>query len=306
MKFFTWLFSTIWVGFQVMTGQKKLVSLKAEDPPVPLVVFRQSSRMLVFWPVVVITWLMALYAPYTEDNVIKIAVGMELEEVEQKIDRVFGKENAIKVSTVHEMSREGGGYIYGPGHPKAADPVPFFKNAYRLGGWWAVVVCIAVLILRVKMKLPLTLAISAIFLVFYFYLDKIGQLPFFLSFLRNIKIHGNGYMYGFLALIPTVDILVVWLYARFHYFIATPNKGFLIWGMYASERPIEYAEYEINIDVDDVVERTFGFGGFELRHRSNPSLSCKFPCVWRIAHKMSKFNEVTTEFRVRAVRGVEE
>ncbi|MBU0754965.1 MAG: hypothetical protein KJ645_07475, partial [Planctomycetes bacterium] len=52
-------FGAIWFVFQISTGAKKVMSLKREDPPVPLVTFRQSSRFLVLWPVILLTWVMA-------------------------------------------------------------------------------------------------------------------------------------------------------------------------------------------------------------------------------------------------------
>ena len=60
MKWILGFFSAIWVGLQVLTGQKKVMALRSEDPPVPLVIFRQSSRFLVLWPLIVITWVMAV------------------------------------------------------------------------------------------------------------------------------------------------------------------------------------------------------------------------------------------------------
>ena len=62
------------------------------------------------------------------------------------------------------------------------------------------------------------------------------------------------------------------------------------------------AEYDLNIDVEDVVERAFGFGTFKMRHKADPSMSIEFPCVFRIAGRMSKFNELTTEWRVKTIQ----
>jgi len=274
MKFFIWIFSSIWVGLQIMSGQRKIMSLKAEKPPVPLVVFRQSSRFLVFWPAVLLTWIMALH----------MANIGTLENLQQL--------------TLHS---DGVTFVYAQGHELANTAVPLHKNPYALGGWWAVIICCAVIVLRVHMKAALTIALVALVLVLYFFLDRIGQWVGFINQIRHIRILGNWGMYALLAAIPTADILIVWLYARFHYFIATPNKGFLVWGMYASERPIEYSEHDFPLDVDDVVERTFGFGSFIIRPKSDPARTVVFPCVWRIAKKMSRFNEITTEMRVKSI-----
>jgi len=54
------LFAGIWFVFQILTGARKVISLQREDPPVPLVTFRQSSRFLVLWPVILLTWVMSL------------------------------------------------------------------------------------------------------------------------------------------------------------------------------------------------------------------------------------------------------
>ena len=152
------------------------------------------------------------------------------------------------------------------------------------------------------MRGPITVAIIALIFVFYFAMDKFGKWVPFLDFLGNLKIVGNWGIYALLAGLATADICIVWLYARFHYFVATPNKGFLVWGWFASERPIEYTEYDLNIDVEDIVERAFGFGTFKMRHKVDPSLSIEFPCVFRIARRMSKFNELTTEWRVKTIQ----
>jgi len=249
------VFAGVWVIIQILLGQKKVMTLRREKPPVPLVLFRQSSRFLVLWPVILMTWAMAVLMYYRQ---------------------------------THE------------------DLPAWLENQGYLGGWWAVIVVFAVLFLRVRMKGPITVAIIALIFVFYFFMDKIEKWAPFLDLLSQVKIIGNWAIYALLAAIATVDILVVWLYARFHYFIATPNKGFLVWGWFASERPIEYPEYDLDIDVEDVVERTFGFGTFKLRHKSDPSASIEFPSVFRIARKMSKFNELTTELRVKTIKAGDE
>ncbi|MHC4943877.1 MAG: hypothetical protein ACYTG7_12745 [Planctomycetota bacterium] len=243
-------FVALWYVFQIITGAKKVMALRREDPPVPLVCFRQSSRFLVLWPVILLTWVM-VFLMY-----------------------LHGKET----------------------------PPEWLPSQEWLGGWWATILVFAVLIWRVHMRGPITIAIVALILVFYFYMDKIGKWVPFLDLLSKIKITGNWGMYAILAGIATMDIFIVWLYARFHYFIATPNKGFLVWGWFASERPIEYTEYDLKIDVEDVVERAFGFGTFKLKHKTDPSLNIEFPCVFRIAWKMSKFNEITTEMRVKTIQ----
>ncbi|MFH1999451.1 MAG: hypothetical protein ABIK28_07205 [Planctomycetota bacterium] len=242
-------FGALWYLFEIMTGAKKVMALKKEDPPVPLVVFRQSSRFLVLWPVILMTWIMAVL--------------MYMHQSETPPDWLPAKE--------------------------------------CLGGWWAVILVFAVLIWRVRMRAPIAIAIISLILVFYFFTDKIGKWVPFLDFVSKLHIIGNWGLYALLASIATVDILIVWFFARFHYFIATPNKGFLVWGWFASERPIEYTEYDLKIDVDDVVERAFGFGTFELKHKSDSTLNIRFPCVFRIAWKMSRFNELTTELRVKTV-----
>ena len=279
MKFITWLFTSIWVAIQIMTGSRKVMALKAEKPPVPLVVFRQSSRFLIFWPMVLLTWIMAF---------LMWRIGVD------------------QAGSMERVVTEGGViWKYLASHPdtaRAGQEVPWLNNPFILGGWWAVITCVSVLVLRVRMKAVLTVALIALVAVFYFFLEKIGKWVFFIEWVRNIKVFGNWAMYALLAAIPTVDVLVVWVYARFHYFIATPNKGFLVWGMYASEKPVEYSEHDFTIDVDDVVERTFGFGSFILRPRSNPSNQIKFPGVWRISRKMSRFNELTTELRVKTIK----
>lgn len=246
-------FTAIWFLFQIMTGAKKVITLQREDPPVPLVTFRQSSRFLVLWPVILLTWLMA-YLMYLHAG---------------------------------------------------ESPPEWLPDQAWLGGWWAAILAFAVLIWRVRMRAPITIAIVALIFVFYFYMDRIGKWVPFLDMLSNLKIIGNWGIYALLAGIASVDIFIVWMYARFHYFIATPNKGFLVWGWFASERPIEYSEYDLKIDVDDVVERAFGFGSFKLRHKIDGNLNIEFPCVWRIAKRMSKFNELTTELRVKTIKAGE-
>lgn len=247
------LFSLLWMAFQVLTGQRKVMALRREQPPVPLVVFRQSSRFLVLWPVILLTWVMSVLMWWGE-------------------------------------------------HPDAPEWV---KRPEFFGGWWAVVLVFSVLVLRVRMRAAITIAIVAVILVFYFFMDRIQQWAPFLEFIGRLRIRGNWGIYALLAGIATADVLVVWLYARFHYFIATPNKGFLVWGWYASERPIEYTEYDLDIDVEDVVERTFGFGTFRLKHKADPAQSIEFPAVFRIARKMSRFNEITTEMRVKTIEAGE-
>ncbi len=244
------VFTAIWVAWQIATGQKKVLALRRETPPVPLVVFRQSSPIFIMWPVVVLTWVLSIL---------------------------------LAIQPVKEG-------------------VPQWQWLETAQEWWALLLIIFVLIIRVHMRVPITIAIIALLLVFYFLLDRIGEWVTFLAFLQKIKIDGNWGIYAFLAAVATVDIFVVWLFARFHYFIATPNKGFLVWGAFASERPIEYTEYDVDIDVEDVIERMFGFGTFKLRHKSDPNQNVDFPNVFRIASKMSKFNELTTELRVKTIQ----
>ncbi len=235
-KFFTWLFSSLWVFFQILTGQRKVMALKSEKPPVPLVVFRQSSRFMVAWPLVLLTWIVAFVMYYVQTN-----------------------------PDIHKTILDNGIIVFKYAN---GEEIPKYLNPYFLGGWWAVILCFGVLILRVRMKASLTIAIIAIILAFYFWMDKIGKWAPFIESIREIKIYGNWGIYAVLASIATAEIIIVWIYSRYHYFIATPNKGFLVWGIYASERPIEYSEYDLNIDVEDVVERTFGFGTFRLRHKT--------------------------------------
>lgn len=250
MKWIFGFFSAIWIGIQMLTGQKKVMALSSEEPPVPLVIFRQSSRFLVLWPLIVLTWVMALLM-----------------------------------------------------YMDTSDPRPeWLPSATYLGGWWATILIFGVLVWRVHMRMVITVAIIALILVFYFAMDKLEKWAPFLEWISGLRIVGNWGVFALLACIATADIFIVWLYARFHYFIATPNKGFLVWGAFASERPIEYSEYDLAIDVEDVVERFFGFGSFKLRHKSDANLNIEFPCVFRIAKRMSKFNELTTELRVKTIQ----
>lgn len=247
-------FGKLWYLFEMMTGAKKVIALKSEVPPVPLVVFRQSSRFLVLWPVILLTWVMAVLM-YMHDTYLT----------------------------------------------RGESPPEWLPAQETLGGWWAVILVFAVLIWRVRMRAPITIAIVSLIFVFYFFMDKIGKWVPIIDFISNLKIIGNWGLYALLAGIATADIIIVWLYARFHFFIATPNKGFLVWGFFSSERPIEYTEYDLMINVDDVVERAFGFGTFDLKHKSDNTLNIRFPCVFRIAWKMSRFNELTTELRVKTI-----
>jgi hypothetical protein len=175
------------------------------------------------------------------------------------------------------------------------DAVPQLAEPSTLGGIWVVICVLNVLVeqfhMSVKTVLIVVPTVGAVLLV----LNLVGYAGAAVRLLRYAAVDVPVKLYFITAVVITVVIFVGWVHGLFHYMAITPNVADLQRGLTETGRQIKNADYEVDFDATDVVERwLFGFGRIIISFH-DPS---KPPLVFFVPHAS------VVDDRVRRVRSV--
>lgn len=175
------------------------------------------------------------------------------------------------------------------------DAVPQLAEPSTLGGIWVVICVLNVLVeqfhMSVKTVLIVVPTVGAVLLV----LNLVGYAGEAVRLLRYAAVNVPMKLYFITAAVIGVVIFVGWIHGLFHYMAITPNVADLQRGLTETGRQIKNADYEVDFDATDVVERwLFGFGRIIISFH-DPS---KPPLVFFVPHAS------VVDDRVRRVRSV--
>ncbi len=175
------------------------------------------------------------------------------------------------------------------------DAVPQLAEPSTLGGIWVVICVLNVLVeqfhMSVKTVLIVVPTVGAVLLV----LNLVAYAGAAVRLLRYAAVDVPVKLYFITAVVIAVVIFVGWVHGLFHYMAITPNVADLQRGLTETGRQIKNADYEVDFDATDVVERwLFGFGRIIISFH-DPS---KPPLVFFVPHAS------VVDDRVRRVRSV--
>ncbi len=164
-----------------------------------------------------------------------------------------------------------------------------------LGGIWVVLCILNVLVEQFHMSIKTLLiaipSLGALLLA----LHLVGHADEAVRLLRYSAVDVPAKLYFIAAFLIALVIFIGWVHGLFHYMAVTPNVADLQRGLTETGRQIKNADYDVDFDATDVVERwLFGFGRIIISFR-DPN---RPPMVFFVPHA-SDIDE-----RIRRVRSV--
>ncbi len=164
-----------------------------------------------------------------------------------------------------------------------------------LGGIWVVLSIVNVLVEQFHMSIKTVFIIAPTLGVLLLVLHLAGYADRAIGMLRYAAVDVPAKLYFITALTIALVIFIGWLHGLFHYMAITPNVADLQRGLTETGRQIKNADYDVDFDATDVVERwLFGFGRIIISQK-DPN---KPPLVFFVPHA-SQVDE-----RIRRVRSV--
>ncbi|MHC5034298.1 MAG: hypothetical protein ACYTFZ_04620 [Planctomycetota bacterium] len=164
-----------------------------------------------------------------------------------------------------------------------------------LGGIWLVLCILNVCVEQFHMSIKVVLIIVPTIAAFLLVLHLIGYADEAVKLLRYAAVEVPVKLYFVTALMIGLVMFVGWVHGLFHYMAITPNVADLQRGLTETGRQIKNADYDVDFDATDVVERwLFGFGRIIISFR-DPN---RPPMVFFIPHAS------LVDERIRRVRSV--
>ena len=172
--------------------------------------------------------------------------------------------------------------------PKAVTP-------QLLGGIWVVLCFINILVEQFHMSIKVVFIVVPTLGVLLLGLHLVGYADEAIRLLRHAAVAVPVKLYFMVAFVIGLVIFLGWIHGLFHYLAITPNVADLQRGLTETGRQIKNADYDVDFDATDVVERwLFGFGRIIISFR-DPG---RPPMVFFVPHA-SMIDE-----RIRRVRSV--
>jgi hypothetical protein len=175
------------------------------------------------------------------------------------------------------------------------DLFPQAVTPRMLGGIWLVLCILNVCVEQFHMSIKVVLIIVPTIAAFLLVLHLIGYADEAVRLLRYSAVEVPVKLYFVTALMIGIVMFVGWVHGLFHYMAITPNVADLQRGLTETGRQIKNADYDVDFDATDVVERwLFGFGRIIISFRG-PS---RPPMVFFVPHAS------VVDERIRRVRSV--
>lgn len=172
--------------------------------------------------------------------------------------------------------------------PKAVTPE-------LLGGIWVVLCFINILVEQFHMSVKVVFIVVPTVGVLLLVLHLVGHADEAIRLLRHAAVDVPVRLYFMSAFVIGLVVFIGWVHGLFHYLAITPNVADLQRGLTETGRQIKNADYDVDFDATDVVERwLFGFGRIIISFR-DPG---RPPMVFFVPHA-SVIDE-----RIRRVRSV--
>ncbi len=137
-----------------------------------------------------------------------------------------------------------------------------------LGGIWVVLVFINVLVEQFHMSIKVVLIVVPTLGAALLVLHLVGYADDAVRLLRHTAVEVPAKLYFIAAFLIAVIIAIGWVHGLFNYMAITPNVADLQRGLTETGRQIKNADYDVDFDATDVVERwLFGFGRIIISFR---------------------------------------
>ncbi|MHC4480612.1 MAG: hypothetical protein ACYS1C_06540 [Planctomycetota bacterium] len=137
-----------------------------------------------------------------------------------------------------------------------------------LGGVWVVLAVLNVLVEQFHMSIKVVLIIVPTLGAVLLVLHLVGYADEAIRLLRYAAVDVPPKLYFASALAVGLIIFLGWVHGLFHYMAITPNVADLQRGLTETGRQIKNADYDVDFDATDVVERwLFGFGRIIISFR---------------------------------------
>ncbi len=142
-----------------------------------------------------------------------------------------------------------------------------------LGGVWVAIAVLNVLVEQFHMTIKVVLIIVPSVGMSLLLLHLVGYADDALRLFRFLSVDVPWKLYFMGAVVVGLVIFIGWINGLFHYMAITPNVADLQRGLTETGRQIKNADYDVDFDATDVVERwLFGFGRIIISFR-DPSRS---------------------------------
>jgi hypothetical protein len=164
-----------------------------------------------------------------------------------------------------------------------------------LGGIWVVLCVLNVLVEQFHMSIKVVFIVVPTLGALLLLLHLINYADDVIHLVRYAAVAVPAKLYFMTAFVVALVMLIGWIQGLFYYMAITPNVADLQRGLTETGRQIKNADYDVDFDATDVVERwLFGFGRIIISFR-DPS---RPPMVFFVPHASK------TDDRIRRVRSV--
>ncbi|KPK59261.1 MAG: hypothetical protein AMK73_08755 [Planctomycetes bacterium SM23_32] len=172
-----------------------------------------------------------------------------------------------------------------------------------LGGIWVVLCVLNVLVEQFHMSIKAVLILVPTLGALLLALHLVGYAGKAVRLLRHAAVEVEPKLYFTAAFVIALVIFIGWLHGLFHYMAITPNVADLQRGLTETGRQIKNADYDVDFDATDVVERwLFGFGRIIISFRdpSRPPMVFFVPQASVVDERIRRVRSVTAIDRVDA------
>ena len=165
-----------------------------------------------------------------------------------------------------------------------------------LGGIWVVLCILNVLVEQFHMSIKVVFIVVPSLGVLLLVLHLVGYADEAIRLLRYFAVEVPPKLYFIAAGVTALVIFIGWLHGLFHYMAITPNVADLQRGLTETGRQIKNADYDVDFDATDVVERwLFGFGRIIISFRdpSRPPMVFFVPRASVVDDRIRRVRSVT-------------
>ena len=148
------------------------------------------------------------------------------------------------------------------------DLIPEAVTPQMLGGAWVGVAMLNVLVEQFHMSIKVVFIVVPTLGVILLLLHLVGYADDAIRLFRYLSVDVRPKLYFMAAFMVGLIIFIGWVQGLFHYMAITPNVADLQRGLTETGRQIKNADYDVDFDATDVVERwLFGFGRIIISFR---------------------------------------
>ena len=165
-----------------------------------------------------------------------------------------------------------------------------------LGGVWIVLGFFNVLVEQFHMSIKVVFIVVPTVGALLLVLHLVGYADEAIRLLRCTAVEIPPKLYFIAALVVAVVIGIGWTHGLFHYMAITPNVADLQRGLTETGRQIKNADYDVDFDATDVVERwLFGFGRIIISFRdpNRPPMVFFVPRASLVDERIRRVRSVT-------------